>query len=65
MVGLPGETEEDLIENVNFLMKTKPDFTYFNLFTPFPGTEAAEDAIKEGKFNSANTQPACILYFQL
>ena len=51
MVGLPGETEEDLIENVNFLMKTKPDFTYFNLFTPFPGTEAAEIAIKEGKLS--------------
>lgn len=51
MVGLPGETEEDLIDNVNFLKKTKPDFTYFNLFTPFPGTEAAEDAIKEGKLS--------------
>ncbi|MDR4508715.1 MAG: B12-binding domain-containing radical SAM protein [Candidatus Brocadiaceae bacterium] len=49
MVGLPGETEEDLMENVKFLEKTKPDFTYFNLFTPFPGTEAAEIAIKEGK----------------
>lgn len=51
MIGLPGETEEDLIENVNFLKKTKPDFTYFNLFTPFPGTEAAEVAIKEGKLS--------------
>ena len=51
MVGLPGETEEDLIENINFLKKTKPDFTYFNLFTPFPGTEAAEIAIKEGKLS--------------
>lgn len=51
MVGLPGETEEDLIENINFLKKTKPDFTYFNLFTPFPGTEAAEVAIKDGKIS--------------
>ena len=51
MIGLPGETEEDLIENVNFLKKTKPDFTYFNLFTHFPGTEAAETAINEGKLS--------------
>lgn len=51
MIGLPDETEEDLIENVNFLKTTKPDFTYFNLFTPFPGTEAAEVAIKNGKLS--------------
>lgn len=25
----------------------------------------AEDCIKEGQFNGANTQPACVLYFQL
>jgi radical SAM superfamily enzyme YgiQ (UPF0313 family) len=49
MVGLPGETEEDLREDVRFLEKIKPDFTYFNLFTPFPGTEIAETAIKEGR----------------
>lgn len=49
MVGLPGETEEDLKKNIEFLRKIKPDFTYFNLFTPFPGTEAAETAIREGK----------------
>lgn len=49
MIGLPGETEEDIKETYNFLKTTKPDFTYFNLFTPFPGTEAAETAIKEGK----------------
>ena len=51
MIGLPGEKEEDLIENVKFLRKTKPDYTYFNLFTPFPGTEAAEVAIKEEKLS--------------
>lgn len=51
MIGLPDETEKDLIENVNFLKMTKPDFTYFNLFTPFPGTEAAEVAIKNGKLS--------------
>jgi radical SAM superfamily enzyme YgiQ (UPF0313 family) len=51
MIGLPGEKEEDLIENIKFLKKTKPDFTYFNLFTPFPGTEAAEVAIKEKKLS--------------
>ena len=26
---------------------------------------APEDCIKDGQFNGANTQPACILYFQL
>jgi len=49
MLGLPGETEEDIIENVKFLKKVKPDFTYFNLYTPFPGTEATEVAIKKGQ----------------
>ena len=49
MVGLPAEREEDVLENIRFLQKHKPDFTYFNLFTPFPGTEAAEMAIAQGK----------------
>lgn len=49
MIGLPGETEADMRENIDFLKKLKPDFTYFNLYTPFPGTEAAEVAIKEGR----------------
>ncbi len=49
MVGLPEETEADMIENVKFLKKIKPDFTYFNIYTPFPGTEATEIAIKEGR----------------
>lgn len=49
MIGLPGETEDDMLENIKFLKKIKPDYTYFNLYTPFPGTEAAEVAIKEGK----------------
>lgn len=51
MIGLPGETKEDMHENVNFLRRVKPDFTYFNLYTPFPGTEATEIAIKEGKLS--------------
>ena len=48
MLGLPGETEEDMIENVRFLSRIKPNFTYFNLYTPFPGTEATEIAIRDG-----------------
>jgi len=52
MVGLPGENEEDIKKNIQFLKKNKPDFTYFNLYTSFPGTEATETAIKNGKLSA-------------
>ena len=51
MIGLPDETEADIYENFKFLKVTKPDFTYFNLYTPFPGTEATEKAIEEGRLS--------------
>ena len=51
MIGLPDETEEDILETIQFLKQIRPDFSYFNLFTPFPGTEAAETAIKNGKLS--------------
>ena len=51
IIGLPDENEEDLKANLSFLDEIKPNFTYFNLLTPYPGTVIANTAIKEGKLD--------------
>jgi radical SAM superfamily enzyme YgiQ (UPF0313 family) len=51
IIGLPDENEEDLKANLSFLDEIKPNFTYFNLLTPYPGTVIADTAIKEGKLD--------------
>jgi len=38
MVGIPGETEKDVDETLNFIGEVKPDFISFAVFTPYPGT---------------------------
>jgi radical SAM superfamily enzyme YgiQ (UPF0313 family) len=48
MVGLPGETEEDLLSTLGFLKEARPDFSNFFLAVPYPGTELYDQASRQG-----------------
>lgn len=48
MLGLPGETEETLKDTLNFAKRIDPDIVKFNIFTPYPKTEAFEQLSREG-----------------
>ncbi len=39
MVGLPGETQDDLLLTLDLLTEIRPDFSNFFLAVPYPGTE--------------------------
>lgn len=39
MLGFPEETREDILKTIKFVNKLNPDFAYFSLITPHPGTE--------------------------
>jgi radical SAM superfamily enzyme YgiQ (UPF0313 family) len=46
MMGLPGETKEDILATLNFMKKIKPDWVCLSIFTPYPGTALYEKAKK-------------------
>lgn len=48
MLGLPGETEKDMLATVKFAMELNPDYTTFNVAIPYAGTEMYEMALKKG-----------------
>ena len=52
MMGFPTETEEDLTESValafRLLDENRKAETYFNIYTPFPGTELFDITVKHG-----------------
>lgn len=45
IVGYPGETEEDLIDTRNLIMKSKFNFMYLFTFRPLPGTPVYDELI--------------------
>ena len=47
MIGLPTETEEDVVETKKFLHEIKPDWAGISIFTPIPGTEIYNDLMKK------------------
>jgi anaerobic magnesium-protoporphyrin IX monomethyl ester cyclase len=52
ILGFPGETVEDVKNTINFVMKLNPDYVFFGVPTPFPGTRfyhqcKENDLIKE------------------
>ncbi len=48
MVGIPGETEDDLLATLGFLKEVRPDFSNFFLTVPYPGTELYDHAASSG-----------------
>jgi len=48
MLGLPGETEKELLQTVRLNRKIKPDWLLYSIFHPFPGTELYEVCLRKG-----------------
>ena len=49
MLGLPGDSWRTCLKTVDFALELNPDTVNFNITTPFPGTELAENVDKYGK----------------
>jgi len=50
MLGIPGETKEDIKKTIKFVKKIDADSIQFTIFTPFPGTEIFDYVQENGKF---------------
>ncbi len=44
IIGLPGENRRTIRRTINFAKSLQLDRAFFNIFTPYPGTETLEDA---------------------
>ncbi len=47
MLGIPGQTKEEVYETVTFLKKMRPDIVYFNPFIGIPGTVIYDKIIED------------------
>lgn len=52
MVGLPTETEEDILRSLDFAKKLDPDYVKFAVTLPFPGSEMFDRMASEGRIKS-------------
>ncbi|MDD3421854.1 MAG: radical SAM protein [Methanocellales archaeon] len=48
ILGLPGETREDVMESIDLMKELEPEYPLFFLPTPYPGTKFHETAEKMG-----------------
>ncbi len=48
ILGLPGETREDVIESIKLMKELEPEYPLFFLPTPYPGTKFHDTAEKMG-----------------
>lgn len=48
MIGLPTETEEDILKTLKFLRKSKPHFGGLGVYNPFPGTKLFRQGLEMG-----------------
>jgi radical SAM superfamily enzyme YgiQ (UPF0313 family) len=49
VIGVPGETKEDVEKTIKFAKELDPDFAQFSICTPFPGTPLYDQMKKEGR----------------
>jgi anaerobic magnesium-protoporphyrin IX monomethyl ester cyclase len=54
MLGIPTETREESLKTIAFAKKLDARWSQFTLFTPYPGTELYDIAVKEGGLKSRN-----------
>jgi radical SAM superfamily enzyme YgiQ (UPF0313 family) len=50
MIGVPGETERDIMQTMDFMAELKPDFIGIGVYEPFPGTPMFVDGVRRGLF---------------
>lgn len=48
IIGIPGETREDVFKTIEFACELDPDVANFHCLTPFPGTELHDNIEKYG-----------------
>ncbi|MHA3963202.1 MAG: B12-binding domain-containing radical SAM protein [Candidatus Thorarchaeota archaeon SMTZ1-45] len=48
ILGIPGETQEDIRSTIDFACRLDPDLAQFTICTPYPGTPMYEEAIENG-----------------
>ena len=48
MMGIQGETREDINKTLEFMHKIRPDFAYIAVYQPYPGTAMFADGIRRG-----------------
>ncbi len=51
LIGIPGQTREDILRTVEFACEIDPDIVNFHCLTPFPGTELYERASEFGSLS--------------
>lgn len=57
MIGLPHERcKQDIIDNINFLIKLDPDYAQFNIMTLYPHTKAYDQAVEKGLIEDGRWQ---------
>jgi radical SAM superfamily enzyme YgiQ (UPF0313 family) len=61
ILGVPGETKEDVSKTVDFAMSLDLDFVQFSLLVPFPGTELFSYIVEKGYLSSDDW--SCYSYF--
>jgi len=54
MIGIPTETESEMLETINFIEKNKPDTVNIGYFKPFPATELYDECFKKNKIKQPN-----------
>ncbi len=56
MVGLPFETEQEILETIELNKTIEPDFMQTSIFQPYPGTELKNICEREGWLTAETTQ---------
>lgn len=52
IIGMPGETKQDIQKTIDFARSSQLDFARFSVFTPYPGSKAYEQLKKTGQLNN-------------
>jgi len=55
MIGVPGETQYDITQTIEFMKTIRPDFISIGVYEPFPGTVMFDKGIKRGLFKNYMT----------
>ena len=51
MLGLPGETVEDMEASYKFARKLDPDWVRFNIFVGYPGSDMYDEIMAKGLYS--------------
>ncbi|MEI6577894.1 MAG: radical SAM protein [Eubacteriales bacterium] len=55
MIGMPGETSDELLLTINYMRELNVDFRIASIFGPLPGSEIYRNLVNEGKLNAPET----------